>query len=143
MGFPGFRLPPPLPTATATPPLQSLPCLQLLTEFSKNKQIVLRLFQGLREFCIYFNFASEKHNQPSLVFLQDVPHTSILLRLHMCYHRADLGAFVGRLELYGRVFFCIDAEDFVGKGLAYEVYFLKIQNDGCKFFHAGQKPPCL
>ncbi len=68
-GFPGFRLPPPLPTATATPPLQSLPCLQLLTEFSKNKQIVLRLFQGLREFCIYFNFASEKHNQHSLVFL--------------------------------------------------------------------------
>jgi len=35
MGFPGFRLPPPLPTATATPPLQSLPCLQLLTEFSQ------------------------------------------------------------------------------------------------------------
>ncbi len=34
-GFPGFRLPPPLPTATATPPLQSRPCLQLLTEFSQ------------------------------------------------------------------------------------------------------------
>ena len=143
MGFPGFRLPPPLPTATATPPLQSLPRLQLLTEFSKTNRLYSGSFKDSESFVSISILPPKNTISPLWFSCQDVPHNSVLLRLHMCYHRADLGAFVGRLELYGRVFFCIDAEYFVGKGLAYKVYFLKIQNNGCKFLHAGQKPSCL